>query len=150
MKANFCYTALLTACFSMVVSLSALAQVPAISPDMNLVCHALGETVAEIQTDRRDGVADEDSEGMQFITALSGETDADLLTQVELFLDKTERLPAHWTEALYTHACLYNYTARLSQVALMSSMVKARCNMAEADSACLQKIFSGLPYDQAI
>lgn len=150
MKAKFRYTALLTACFLTVIGLSARAQVPAISSDMNVVCNALGDTVAEIQIDRRDGVADEDSEGLQFLTALSGETDAELIAQVELFLDKTERLPAHWTGALYTHACLYDYTARLSQVALMSSMVKARCNMAEADSACIQKIFSGLPYDQAI
>ena len=150
MKVKFRYTTLLTACCLMVIGLSARAQVPAISSDMNVVCNALGDTVAEIQTDRRDGVADEDSEGLQFLTALSGETDAELIAQVELFLGKTERLPAHWTGALYTHACLYDYTARLSQVALMSSMVKARCNMAEADSACIQKIFSGLPYDQAI
>ena len=150
MKAHFfCIMPLLANAF-IFASTPASAQALAVFSDTSLVCNALGETVAEIQTDRRDGVADEDNEGMQFLATLASETGEDLITQVDLFLDKTERLPAHWTGALYTHACVYDYTAQASQVALMSSMVKARCNMAIADSACLQKIFSGLPHDQAI
>ena len=118
--------------------------------DVVMLCHGLGKTVGQVQQGRRSGIEDSANQAINMLNELSSVVEEDLMSSVDPFLDKTRRLPEYWTAALYTHACIYNYTQQLSQIALISSMVIARCDMSRADPGCLEQVFYDLPEQQAI
>lgn len=129
---------------ALLISPAALAS-PTFAPDVIMLCHGVGQTVASVQMERANGASEQDNEGLKILRDLEDTLQQDLHTPVENFLAHTSALPPHWTAALFTHACLFDYTDDLAQVALMSERLTQQCDLALASPDCLQQVYAELP-----
>ena len=123
---------------------------PSPHPEGVMLCHGIADIVGRIKQQRQTGKSESDNDGLEILRQLEREVKQDLITPVDAFLANTERLPARWSAALFTHACLYNYTGNLAQVALMSTLISQQCDLKHTGIACIDKIFTTLPQQTAI